>query len=263
MSGIGDNVPEAQRLSTRVLVAVYVRSLTLQASWNPQRMQNLGLLTTLLPWLERRGWDQVRRRRFFRRYYGFFNTNPYLANFVVGGLLRLESDDVGREGEGEDEDIVATFRDSLARTFASLGDQLFWLGVRPAFVLTICLLALLGWWVAILVVVAAFALGQLELRRRALLSGWQLGFDIVDLLGRPVWHRWISGTKRLAMSLTGVLAGFYFARVWLTPGPGLSGLVVLLVAAGLALPLVLRQRLPGEGLLLVAIPLAFAASFMF
>ncbi len=259
MSGIGDNVPEAPRPSARVLMAVYVRSLTLQASWNPQRMQNLGLLTTMLPWLERTGWDQVRRRRFFRRYYGFFNTNPYLANFIIGGLLRLENDDVGREGE----DIVATFRDSLARTFASLGDQLFWLGVRPAFVLAICLLALLGWWEAILVVVAAFALGQFELRRRALVSGWQLGFDIVDLLGRPVWHRWISWTKRLAMSLTGVLAGFYFARVWLTPGPGLSGLVVLLVAAGLALPLVLRQRLPGEGLLLVAIPLAFAASFMF
>jgi len=101
-------------------LAVFLRSLSLQASWNPQRMQNLGLLVTMLPWLHRRPRTLQFDRRFCRRYFTFFNTNPYLANFVIGGLIRLESDRA--EDDDIPEELLITFRGSLGRTFASRGE---------------------------------------------------------------------------------------------------------------------------------------------
>ena len=112
------------RLPRRLQMQIFLRSLALQASWNGQRMQNLGLLVTLLPWLRRQPSDINRDRLFCRRYYEYFNTNPYLANLIIGGLVRLEQEslDSGVGGSA----MARTFRDSLCRAFASLGDQLFW-----------------------------------------------------------------------------------------------------------------------------------------
>ncbi len=72
--------------------------------------------------------DLEQDRLFCRRYYEFFNTNPYLANFLIGGLVRLE--DERAAGPDFPPGTTGTFRQSLGRAFASLGDQLFWLGIQ-------------------------------------------------------------------------------------------------------------------------------------
>ncbi len=238
---------------------IYLRSLALQGSWNGQRMQNLGLLVTLLPWLRRQRRDINRDRLFCRRYYEYFNTNPYLANLIIGGLLRLEQD---ATDSGEDCGAMARiFRDSLCRAFASLGDQLFWLGLRPAVTMGICLLGMLGRIGPILIVVGVFAVLQLGLRFWALGRSYDLGLDIVDLLNHPHWHRAISWTKRTGMVLTGMVAGYYLVIVNnLDFMPG-KGLLWVGVGLGLGLPLIMRKRLPGEGLLVVALGLALLMSF--
>jgi PTS system mannose-specific IID component len=233
--------------------AVFGRSLALQASWNPQRMQNLGLLVALIPWVRRRHLGTLERRRFCRRHFDFFNTNPYLANFVLGGLLRLEEgpDPLPRYSDEQ----VRTFKSTLAQSFASLGDQLFWLGLQPALLLAACLLS---WAVSPLLamgLIVLFGLGELALRWRALAIGYRLGMDIVDLVAHPGWHRAIRLAKRSTLVLAGGVMGYHLASL---VGPGGSGLASFLL--GLGLPLVFRQRLPGEGLLLVALLLALALS---
>ena len=161
MSANAGNRYSAIEPARRLCGAVYWRSLALQGSWNPQRMQNLGLLATLLPWLRRRQAGHEQRRLFIRRHYEFFNTNPYLANFVVGGLLRLEAELMaGHRGSGRQ---IRTFRDTLAPTFASLGDQLFWLGLRPTLLLVAILLTLVGLPFVSIAVIGIFALIQLDL----------------------------------------------------------------------------------------------------
>jgi PTS system mannose-specific IID component len=236
---------------------IYLRSLALQASWNHQRMQNLGLLTTLCPWRRARDRTQQGDRLFCRRYYGFFNTNPYLANFLIGGLLRLEQD--RHDGAEISDDQLATFRDSLARAFASFGDQLFWMTLRPGLFALVCLIGLRGHVYAPLALVLIFAVWQLVLRWIALNTGYQLGLDIVELLGRPRWHLAIAWIRRLGMFLTGALLGHYLLRVgeaeWALAQPGLWVAVI----SGLALPLALRKLLPGEVLVwLGLIPAAVA-----
>ena len=54
-------------IGARLRLRVFLRSLCLQACWNHQRMQNLGLLGTMLPWLYRLERRADRDRRFCRR----------------------------------------------------------------------------------------------------------------------------------------------------------------------------------------------------
>ena len=230
---------------------VFLRSLTLQASWNDQRMQNLGLLATLAPWLSRQGLDSDRLRRVCRRYYGYFNTNPYLASYVIGGLLRIEHDrGLGRPVPDR---LVSGFRDTLARACGSLGDQLFWLGLRPALMLLGCLLALAGWWGGVLAIVGVFTVGQLQLRRRGLMLGFGLGSDVVDVLGQPGWHRAITWVQRVALVLTGILLGIYLARALDVDAVSTLGTRLGLVVVGFILPILVRQKASGEAQVLLAL----------
>lgn len=239
--------------------ALFLRSLALQASWNRERMQNLGLLWSVVPWLSRQPRDVNRDRVFCRRYFVFFNTNPYLANFLLGGLVRLEDD--WAAGRLEDKEIIGTFRDSVGRALASLGDQLFWLGLRPTLIMLICLAGLLGNLPLILGVIGVFALGQLVLRWLSLGTGYALGMDIVDLLFDSRWHFWIHFTKRAGMVLTGMVAGLYIARVADSGVVDEHGLLWLGTLLGMGLPVVLRKRLPGEVLILAALVLALLLTF--
>jgi mannose/fructose/N-acetylgalactosamine-specific phosphotransferase system component IID len=246
-------------MSLRLQWSLFLRSLTLQASWNHQRMQNLGLLWTVLPWLRRNRHDLNRDRVFCRRYYGYFNTNPYLANFLLGGLVRLEDErDAGQEVLPG---VIGTFRDSVGRALASLGDQLFWLGLRPTLVMVICLAGLLGHIFSVLAVIGIFTVGQLLLRWLALRKGYDLGMDIVELLIDPRWHAWIARTKRAGMVLTGMVAGLYLAQVTEAGGVADRGLLWIGTGLGMGLPVILRKRLPGELLILVALVLALVLTF--
>lgn len=244
--------------------SVFARSLALQASWNHQRMQNLGLLFCLLPWLRRRGRDAERDRLFCRRYYEFFNTNPYLAGYVMGGLLRLEHEREGAGGlpRGQSQ----TFRDSLARALASLGDQLFWLGVRPAVALLGCVLALVAGGTGLVALGGLAVLviaGQLVWRWQALGRGYAAGYDIVVLLGDARWHRAIAGAKRLTMVLAGILAGWLLSTGWdKAPRTGVAAWIGLAVLGGIMfLPLLARRRWAGEFILLVAAVLGVVLTF--
>ena len=199
------------RLGRGERLRIWLWSLGLQASWNPQRMQNLGLLASLVSWLRRQATDLESDRRFCRRYYEFFNTNPYLANFLIGGLIRLEQERLA--GGPLPDGLARTYRDSLGRALASLGDQLFWLGLRPALAMAICLLGLAGWWPAVLAVIAVFAAAQLTLRWVSLGRGLDLGMDLVDVLASPVWHRAVAVVRRVGMVLAGLLIGSYLVRL--------------------------------------------------
>lgn len=246
-------------LRRRERLRIWLWSLGLQGSWNPQRMQNLGLLAVLVSWRRCGRPDPETDRLFCRRYYEFFNTNPYLANFLIGGLIRLEQERLA--GSPVPSGLAQTYRDSLGRALASIGDQLFWMGLRPALALAICLLGLAGWWPAVLVLIALFAAGQLTLRWVSLSRGLALGMDLVDVLASPVWHRTVAIVRRVGMVLAGLLIGFYLVRLQDVAEAMDASLLVLGAMLGLGLPLVLRRRLSGEMLILVACVLAFALTF--
>ncbi len=81
-----------------MLLRVFLRSLFLQASWNPKGMQNLGLVYALYPALEVLYPDPEARGEAVQRHLTFFNTHPYVAAAIVGGVLYHEERIAGRRG---------------------------------------------------------------------------------------------------------------------------------------------------------------------
>jgi hypothetical protein len=74
--GLGDRmIGPGRTCRSRVKLRVFLRSLLLQASWNPKGMQNLGLVYALYPALEVLYPEPAKRREAVQRHLTFFNTH--------------------------------------------------------------------------------------------------------------------------------------------------------------------------------------------
>ncbi|MEJ2519359.1 MAG: PTS system mannose/fructose/sorbose family transporter subunit IID [Desulfuromonadales bacterium] len=116
-----------QRLNSLTFFRIGMRSFLLQASWNFEKLQNLGFFYMILPGLRGLYGDAL-SADICQRHLGYFNTHPYFAPLVAGTILRLET----RISLGEEPAVdVETYKKTVMAPFAAMGDALFWGGVRP------------------------------------------------------------------------------------------------------------------------------------
>jgi PTS system mannose-specific IID component len=92
-------IPPGTHIPRSVILRVFLSSMFLQASWNPKGMQNLGLAYALYPALEVLYPDPEARGEAVQRHLTFFNTHPYVAAAIVGGVLYHEE----RISKGEED----------------------------------------------------------------------------------------------------------------------------------------------------------------
>jgi PTS system mannose-specific IID component len=190
------------------LLRGFTRSFLHQASWNFERMQNLGFLYQLLPGL-RRLYGGEPPAEVLERYSGYFNTHPYLSPWVAGTALRLEA----RRLAGETPPVDATaFQAMVMAPYAAIGDALFWGALRPLAAVVGLFLALQGLVWAPLVMLALFNLPHLLCR----CSGWLLGYTrelrSVELLQRLRLPDVASWLKEGTVILLGVLCAILAER---------------------------------------------------
>lgn len=236
---------------------LFFRSLALQASWTSRRMQSLGLIYALYPWLESSNLLLKEKVIFCRRHLAYFNTNPYYANFLIGGLIRLENENCDNPGQ-----LLSSYKESLGRALASLGDQCFWLGVRPALLSLSIVTGLCCGPLAALLPVLLFAIAQLVLRWKSLDIGFKLGLDIADLLAKSVWHRSIGIAKHGATFLAGILAGLVV--VWVYQNSDATGAIsnVYVMVIGVISFVILKRKIPVEGIVLTMLPILAVLSYL-
>ncbi len=245
------------RMPRRVLWRVYWRSLFLQAAWNPQGMQNLGLAYALYPALEVLYPDEAGRSEALRRHLTVFNTHPYVAASILGGVLHHER----RIARGEEPpDRVVAFKAALMGPLAALGDGFFWLSLRPA-VGAACaaLVPWLGAWAALLFVVL-YNTVHLVLRARFYRMGLLLGDGVLTALGAERLPVWGTRLRHVAAACAGGLAAGLAAQFG-AQQPGAGGPLLgvgCLVLGGVGYWAVGR-RLPHNVLLFLAAGLAVAA----
>lgn len=188
-------------LSKLTLWRCFFRSLFLQAGFSSEGMQSLGLVYALSPALLALYPDAERRNAAFTRHLTPFNTHPYVAAAIVGGILFHEQR-LARGEEGADE--VERFKALLMGPLAALGDGFFWLSLRPAVgALSVALVPLIGAW-AVAFYVVAYNLVHFTARWRLFRFGLALGGALVPKLAQwriPVWGR------RLRVLAAGVVGG--------------------------------------------------------
>lgn len=214
-----------QTLGVGVLARVFFRSFFLQASWNPQGMQNLGLAYSLYPALRKIYPDPEAQNAAVRRHLTFFNTHPYVAAAIMGGVLHHE-DRIAR-GE-EPPERVAAFKQALMGPLAAVGDGFFWLSLKPAAgAVGAALVPLIGVW-APLVFFVLYNLVHLTLRLRLYWVGLTRGDRLVEDVARANLPARGARLRSLAAFSAGGLAA-YLALVF---GGHLGGAQAPLLAAG-------------------------------
>ncbi|MCP4144105.1 MAG: PTS system mannose/fructose/sorbose family transporter subunit IID [bacterium] len=236
---------------------LFFRSLALQASWTSRRMQSLGLIYALYPWLESSNLQLKEKVIFCRRHLAYFNTNPYYANFLIGGLIRLEDDSCDNPGQ-----LISSYKESLGRALASLGDQFFWLGLRPALLSLSIVAGLCCGPQAALLPVLFFAIAQLILRWKSLNIGFELGLDIADLMANSVWHKSIGIAKHIATLLAGILTGLVV--VWVYQNSDTTGTLsnVYVMVTGVISFVIFKRKMPVEGIVLTMLPVLAVLSYL-
>jgi len=248
-------------LPRNVLWRVFIRSFFLQASWNPQGMQNLGLAYALYPALKKLYPEAEARNAAVKRHLVFFNTHPYVAAAIVGGVLHHE-EKISRGEEGVER--VVAFKAALMGPLAAVGDGFFWLSLKPA-VGAVCaaLVPLLGAWAAVLFLVL-YNLVHLTLRARLYVTGLRLGDRLVEAVARanlPVW----GGRLRQVAALAAGGLGAYLALRFGHHSAG-RALRFALTGAGLSLAVLtyglVARKLSGYALLYLAAALAAVAGML-
>ena len=126
-----------------------LRSLLLQGFWNFKKMQNVGMLFIMYPYLCRL---YPERNRFFQRAIlrnlEIFNTNPSMVSFCVGAVMKQEEvlaksqNNLSAFYDQEKEWLI--IRSSISTTVASLGDRLFWSTLKPLSLVIACVILCLG-----------------------------------------------------------------------------------------------------------------------
>jgi mannose/fructose/N-acetylgalactosamine-specific phosphotransferase system component IID len=213
-----------------VLTRVAAGTLVLQASFNGERRQGLGVAAALAP--AAGFWPgNEDRRAFFRRHLENFNTNPAMAGPILGAVVRLEE----RAARGDAPALarVPRVKKALEGPFAAAGDTLLWSGARPVSGHLGSAVALVaGGWGAMVFLVLYNAV-HLGLRVGGVFWGYRWGEDVHRLLASP----------RLRAA-TAAVPGFVLVTA------GLLGAVALVSPAGSAGPALLGGVAMGLGWLL-------------
>jgi len=192
------------RLRFLTLVHTYLRSFLLQASWNFERLQNLGFFYLMLPGL-REIYGKKLPAEVRDRHTKYFNTHPYFAPLVAGTVLRLES----RQHAGLESTVDAdTYKNMVMAPFAAMGDALFWGGVRPLAALIGLLVASQGSLWAPVIFLLLFNLPHLLFRGGGLVVGYTQELQSIETVQHCRFPDLAIRLKESTTILNGVLCAY-------------------------------------------------------
>ena len=237
----------------RTRIAIFVRLLAIQGSWNYETLLGNGIGFCIEPALRLLpgGIHTPQFHAALARESRYFNAHPYLASVAVGALARAELD-------GESPERIERFRTALCGPLGSVGDRLVWAGWLPF--CSLASLALFGLGANTLAVVGFFMLmynaGHFALRIWGLNTGWTHGLRVASALGNPVLRRGPQQIGRVAALATGIAIPLALGRI-IGPGRNLIGIVLVAVAVGALIIVKLQGRFEGWRLSLVLLT-AFA-----
>lgn len=223
-----------------VALRVFWRSLFLQAGFSPEAMQTLGLLYALAPALEHLYPDEAAQSEAARRHLSPFNTHPYAAAAIVGGIVFHEA----KVARGEEPpEAVTRFKATLMGPLAALGDGFFWLSLRPAVgVLSCALVPVIGVWAPVVFLVL-YNLVHLTARAWLFREGLVRGEGVVVRLQTLKVPLWSSRLRLSSAALSGALGALMALRFGAVAGGALSPwLAGAALTVGVATVVAARRR---------------------
>lgn len=208
------------------LLSIFLRSLSIQVSFNFWRMQGLGFAFALVPLIRSKGDTPERIADQLARHMKMFNTHPYLVASVLGSVVRIE-----QEGHPEAADHLKV---SVMGPYAAIGDPFFW-GVLRSFSATAAvILALKGLLLAPLAFLLLYNPAHLWVRGKGFLEGYrqgQRGIDFIRGLNLPALTARLRLPSLILIGILAAMAAETAYRPWssLTELPVKLGALVLIL----------------------------------
>ncbi len=223
-------------------------------------MQSLGFAYALIPALRRLYPDNEEYRQRIILHLDYFNTQPYLASFVLGATVRMEEERASGRNRSAD---IAAMKNTLMAPLGALGDSFFWGSLKPMLIIIAVAAAMTGAWWAPLLFLVIYNILHLGLRARVLVWGYRSTGDLLSLMARYRFTRWARMFKTVSLAALGGLLGLIplwrpeFRAALPVGGPvtAAAGLLLALILSAL-----LRQGISPLKLMLglVAVCLALA-----
>jgi PTS system mannose-specific IID component len=181
------------------LFSIFMRSLTIQVSFNFRRMQNLGFAFAMFPLIAEQRKDRTAMEVFLARHLQMFNTHPYLVSSVIGSVARIEEEACTPESA---EDLKKV----LMGPYAAIGDSFFWGALRSFSAVGAVIVAFTGTLTAPLAFLLLYSPFHLWVRGKGFLEGYRRGKSGIDFI-RGLDLPGAAGRIRfLSLILIGVLA---------------------------------------------------------
>jgi PTS system mannose-specific IID component len=222
------------KLPGYILISTLFRSFLLQASWNFERMQNLGVLFVLSPALKAlyKGDDL---KDAYQRHMTYFNTHPFMAAPVLGATLAQEE----KLASGQETTFsVEDFKSMIMAPYAAIGDALFWGGVRPLAACLALFFAFKGSMLAPVVFLMFFNLPHLMMRFWGFVRGYVRGVSVIEVIQRrrlpDVAIRFKEATVILLGGVSAYATYSVFTRQDIAAGWGLLALPAVFVLVWLS-----------------------------
>jgi mannose PTS system EIID component len=245
------------RFSRGVLFHVFLRSFTIQGSWNYRTLIGSGFAFSLLPVLRVLYRNEPEKMRdAVKRHTELFNSHPYLAPLALGAVADLEA-----AGEPE---LTGRFKAAVRGSLGTLGDRLVWAGWRPVCALAAVTMIALGapWWAALATYLVIYNAGHLALRVYSFRLGLEHGRRVGEALKRSGLDNAHTRLDSIGAGLVGVLLTITVASPVF---PGWGGTLWTFALAGAAvLGLIFggRVRTPLAVVLAVATLVALLVSVL-
>jgi PTS system mannose-specific IID component len=193
-----------KKIDTHDLFGVFRRALLIQASWSYERMQSLGFAYALEPVLRKLYPDQVDYENRLRIHLEYFNTQPYLASFILGAVVKIEEDRATGRKTSED---VSSFKAALTAPLGALGDTFFWGALKPFAAVAAVALLMTGHWWAPIVFLVFYNVWHVGLRAGMLFWGYRSGGDAMALMARHSLMNMAKRLKRITLAVLGGIIG--------------------------------------------------------
>jgi mannose/fructose/N-acetylgalactosamine-specific phosphotransferase system component IID len=214
-------------VGSMALLSILLRSFTIQASWNYERMLGLGFLFSIMPGLRKISSSEDSLRDSASRHLEFFNSHPYLTSYALGSSLKME-EEYSRNGD-VDEEAIRRWKKALLSPLGSLGDSLFWKSFRPLCGLLGVLLSLLLGWIGPVIYLITYNSLHLYVRTRGVFHSYAKGTESMAEFSRSLYRHFPTWLEGLICVLMGSLLVLLYKGTNHLPASSGTGVLFLLL----------------------------------
>jgi mannose/fructose/N-acetylgalactosamine-specific phosphotransferase system component IID len=199
-----------------LLIRIFFRSFFIQTVYNYQSLLSIGFCYSIAPILKKLYLDRENRKQFLYRHLNFFNAHPYFASFAIGAVANIEK--MKSEDKIRDPAVIERFKNALIGPMGAIGDQLFWVTIRPACIFLamagIVMIPSLNYRLLFLLFVfTVYNIPHIYIRFYGLWKGYKMGFNIYKLLNVERYRLLMNFYMFIGAIALGIFMGYTMASL--------------------------------------------------